>query len=122
MEHYAGTFPAWLAPVQVIVISLTEKQAEFAVQMAESLKKHGFRVDLDLRNETIGLKIREHAIQRVPYQLVIGAREVENNTVAVRTRNGEDLGSMPLDTFVERLEKDIACLGHSVLGRPNLEE
>ena len=122
IEHYAGSFPAWLAPVQVVVISLTEKQAEFAAQMAESLKKQGFRVDLDLRNETIGLKIREHAIQRVPYQLVVGAREVENNTVAVRTRNGEDLGSMPLDTFVERLEKDIACRGHSVLGRSNLEE
>ena len=122
IEHYAGSFPAWLAPVQVVVISLTEKQAEFAAQMAESLKKQGFRVDLDLRNETIGLKIREHAIQRVPYQLVVGAREVENNTVAVRTRNGEDLGSMLLDTFVERLEKDIACRGHSVLGRSNLEE
>jgi len=122
IEHYAGSFPAWLAPVQVVVISLTEKQAEFAAQMAESLKKQGYRVDLDLRNETIGLKIREHAIQRIPYQLVVGAREVENNTVAVRTRNGEDLGSMPLDTFVERLEKDIACLGHSVLGRSNLEE
>ena len=122
IEHYAGSFPAWLAPVQVVVISLTEKQAEFAAQMAESLKKQGFRVDLDLRNETIGLKIREHAIQRVPYQLVVGAREVENNTVAVRTRNGEDLGSMLLDTFVERLVKDIACRGHSVLGRSNLEE
>ena len=122
IEHYAGTFPAWLAPVQVIVISLTEKQAEFAVQMAESLKKHGFRVDLDLRNETIGLKIREHAIQRVPYQLVIGAREVEDNTVAVRTRNGEDLGSMSIDAFVQRLNDDIACLGHSFLGRSNLEE
>ena len=122
IEHYAGTFPAWLAPVQVVVISLTEKQAEFAAQMAESLKKQGYRVDLDLRNETIGLKIREHAIQRVPYQLVVGAREVANNTVAVRTRNGKDLGSMPLDTFVERLEKDIACRGHSVLGRSNLEE
>ena len=127
IEHYAGTFPAWLAPTQVVVISLTEKQAEFAAQIAESLKKQGFRTDHDLRNETIGLKIREHAIQRVPYQLVIGAREVENNTVAVRTRNGEDLGSMPLDTFVQRLEDDIACLGrsimgHSVLGRSNLEE
>ncbi len=106
----------------MVVISLTEKQAEFAAQMAESLKKQGYRVDLDLRNETIGLKILEHAIQRIPYQLVVGAREVENNTVAVRTRNGEDLGSMSLDTFVECLKRDIACLGHSVLGRSNLEE
>ncbi len=115
IEHYAGNFPAWLAPIQLVVISLTEKQAEFAAEIAESLKKQGFRTDLDLRNETIGLKIREHAIQRVPYQLVIGAREVENNTVAVRTRNGEDLGSMSVATFVQRLEDDIACLGHSIL-------
>ena len=115
IEHYAGTFPAWLAPAQVVVISLTEKQAEYSAQIAESLKKQGFRTDLDLRNETIGLKIREHAIQRVPYQLVIGAREVEENSVAVRTRNGEDLGSMPTDTFVGLLEKDIACLGRSIL-------
>ena len=75
-----------------------------------------------MRNETIGLKIREHAIQRVPYLLVIGAREVENNTVAVRTRNGEDLGSMSIDTFVQRLEEDIACLGQTVLGNSNSEE
>lgn len=122
IEHYAGTFPAWLAPIQVIVISLTENQAEIAAQIAESLKKQGFRVDDDLRNETIGLKIRGHAIQRVPYQLVIGAREVENNTVAVRTRNGEDLGSMSIDTFVLRLEEDIACLGRSVLDDSNSEE
>ena len=122
IEHYAGTFPAWIAPTQVVVISLTEKQAEFAAEIAESLKKQGFRTDLDLRNETIGLKIREHAIQRVPYQLVIGAREVENNTVAVRTRNGEDLGSMPINTFIQRLEDDIACLGRSVFGRSKLEE
>ncbi|MEE9161212.1 MAG: threonine--tRNA ligase, partial [Gammaproteobacteria bacterium] len=122
IEHYAGTFPAWIAPTQVVVISLTEKQTEFAAEIAESLKKQGFRTDLDLRNETIGLKIREHAIQRVPYQLVIGAREVENNTVAVRTRNGEDLGSMPINTFIQRLEDDIACLGRSVFGRSKLEE
>jgi threonyl-tRNA synthetase len=122
IEHYAGNFPAWLAPIQAVVISLTENQAEFAAEIAETLKKQGFRVDLDLRNETIGLKIREHAIQRVPYQLVIGAREVEDNTVTVRTRNGEDLGSMSIDAFVQRLEDDIACLGHSVLGRNNSEE
>lgn len=122
IEHYAGTFPVWLAPIQVAVISLTENQAEFSAEIAESLKKRGFRIDLDLRNETIGLKIREHAIQRVPYQLVIGTREVENNTVAVRTRNGEDLGSMLIDTFVQRLEDDIACLGRFVLEGLNSEE
>ena len=115
IEHYAGNFPVWLAPIQAVVISLTENQVEFASEIAESLKKRAFRIDLDLRNETIGLKIREHAIQRVPYQLVIGAREVENNTVAVRTRNGEDLGSMSVDTFVQRLEEDSACRGRSIL-------
>ena len=122
IEHYAGTFPAWLAPIQVVVISLTENQAQIVVQIAESLKKQGFRAGHDLRNETIGLKIREHAIQRVPYQLVVGAREVENNTVAVRTRNGESLGSMSIDAFVQRLEEDIACLGRSVLDGSNSEE
>lgn len=115
IEHYAGNFPTWLAPTQVVVISLTENQADFAVKIAESLKKQGFRTDHDLRNETIGLKIREHAIQRVPYQLVVGAREVENNTVAVRTRNGEDLGSMSIETFVQRLKDEIACRGRSIL-------
>ncbi len=116
IEHYAGNFPAWLAPIQAAVISLTENQTKFASEIAESLKKQGFRIDLDLRNERIGLKIREHAIQRVPYQLVIGAREVENKTVTVRTRNGEDLGSMSIDAFVQHLESDIACLGRSNCG------
>ncbi len=122
IEHYAGNFPAWLAPIQAVVISLTENQAEFATKIAETLKKQGFRTDLDLRNETIGLKIREHAIQRIPYQLVIGAREVESNTVAVRARSGEDLGSMSVNAFVERLARDIACLGHSILDDSNSEE
>lgn len=114
IEHYAGNFPVWLAPIQVVVMSLTENQAKFSTKIAKTLKTQGFRVDLDLRNETIGLKIREHTIQRVPYQLVIGVREIENNTVAVRTRNGKDLGNMSIDTLVQCLEDDIACLGHSI--------
>ncbi|MBI4005571.1 MAG: threonine--tRNA ligase, partial [Gammaproteobacteria bacterium] len=115
IEHYAGSLPVWLAPVQVVAISLTERQADFAVRVAETLKNQGFRVGTDLRNETIGLKIREHAIQRVPYQLVIGGREVENNTVAVRTRSGDDLGGMTLDAFIDHLTKDIAYRGHTIL-------
>ncbi len=103
IEHYAGNFPFWLAPVQAVVISLTEKQSDYAKKVVESLKKQSLRVESDLRNETIGLKIREHAMQRVPYQLIIGAREQEHNTVAVRTRDGEDLGEMTIDAFVERL-------------------
>jgi len=115
IEHYAGSLPTWLAPQQVVVISLTEKQANFAKKIAESLKIQGFRTDADLRNETIGLKIREHTIQRIPYMLVIGARELENNTVAVRTRSGEDLGGMPLGAFIAHLKNDIASRGRSIL-------
>ena len=106
IEHYAGDFPVWLAPVQAVVISLTEKQSEYAKKVTESLKKQSLRVESDLRNETIGLKIREHAMQRVPYQLVIGAREQENQTVAVRTRSGQDLGEMSLNDFTGRLAEE----------------
>ena len=115
IEHHAGGLPAWLAPVQVVVISLTEKQAGYAAGVSETLKNQGFRVSADLRNETIGLKIREHAIQRIPYLLVVGARELENNTVAVRTRSGEDRGGMTLDAFIAHLEKDIAYRGRTIL-------
>ena len=115
IEHYAGAFPPWLAPVQAVVSSITEKQAEYAAEVAKTLRNQGFRVESDLRNETIGLKIREIAMQRVPYQLIIGAREHEENTVAVRTRSGEDLGAMKLDAFVDRLNSEIACRGRNIL-------
>ncbi|HSR63969.1 MAG TPA: threonine--tRNA ligase [Gammaproteobacteria bacterium] len=115
LEHHGGNLPAWLSPLQVVVLSLTEKQAEYAGKIMESLKNQGFRADIDLRNETIGLKIREHAMQRVPYQLIAGAREQENNTVAVRTRSGEDLGGMSLKDFVSNLEQDIAYRGRTIL-------
>ncbi len=107
IEHYAGAFPTWLAPVQAVVNSLTRHQADDAEQIAKRLKKQGFRVEHDLRNETIGLKIREHTMQRVPYILVVGAREVENKTVAVRMRDGTDLGNQSVDGFALHLEKDI---------------
>jgi threonyl-tRNA synthetase len=108
IEEYAGIFPPWLAPVQAVSMSITDAHAEYAAAVAEKLKKQGFRVEADLRNEKIGLKIREHTLQRVPYLLVAGGREVENQTVAVRTRSGEDLGAMTLDQFSERLRTDIA--------------
>ena len=111
LEHYAGALPVWLVPVQVVVNSLTEKQADFALQIVKNLKKQGIRADSDLRDETIGFKIREHSVQRVPYQLVIGAREVANNLVAVRTRDGKNLGTMALVDFITRLKRDTMCPG-----------
>ncbi|MCS3903546.1 threonyl-tRNA synthetase [Methylohalomonas lacus] len=115
IEHFAGSLPVWLAPVQVSVLALTEKQADYATEVANTLKKLGFRVESDLRNETIGLKIREHAMQRIPYVLVVGAREAEMQSVAVRTRAGEDLGSMSLEDFRARLNAEIAYRGRTIL-------
>ncbi len=99
IEHHGGYMPAWLAPVQAVTMSISERQATYAAEAAEILKNQGFRIESDLRNEKIGLKIREHTLQRVPFLLVVGDREVENRTVAVRTRRGQDLGVMPLDDF-----------------------
>lgn len=107
IEDSAGDLPAWLAPVQVAVLNITDSQADFTKKVAETLKNKGIRAVTDLRNEKIGFKIREHTIQRIPYLLVIGDREVEQQAVSVRTRAGEDLGSMPLDEFVARLNE--AC-------------
>ena len=106
IEHHAGSFPLWLAPVQVVVSSITQHQAEYARSVAQTVRDHGFRVNSDLRNETINLKIRQHALQRVPYQLIIGAREQENGTVAVRTRDGKDLGVLELNAFIDRARKE----------------
>lgn len=113
IENYAGAFPVWLAPVQAVLISITEKQAEYAKKVCENLKNRGFRTTVDLRNETIGLKIRDHAMQRVPYQLIVGGREQDDNTVAVRAREGKDLGAMSVDDFILRLERDSARLGRT---------
>jgi len=114
IEHFAGAFPLWLAPEQVVVLNITDRQAEYVAEVEKSLNKRGFRVKSDLRNEKIGFKIREHTLQKVPYLLVIGDREVEEKTVAVRTRNGEDLGSMSLDSFAEKLAAEIASRGLTV--------
>ena len=106
IEHHAGLMPAWLAPVQAMVFSITDAQASYAGEVAQALVDKGFRVEADLRNEKVGYKIREHTMQKVPYLLVVGDREKETGTVSVRTRSGEDLGSMPLADFVERLETE----------------
>jgi len=111
IEHYEGAFPAWLAPEQVAVLNITDNQADFVKKVEKTLRDKGFRVISDLRNEKIGFKIREHTIQRVPYLLVIGDKEVENDSVAVRTRDGNDLGVMNLEAFIEHLTADIARRG-----------
>jgi threonyl-tRNA synthetase len=103
IEHYAGAFPAWLAPLQAVVMNITDAQGDYAAGVAKALENQGLRVFADLRNEKIGYKIREHTLQRIPYLLVVGDRERDNGEVAVRTRAGEDLGSMSLDSFVTRL-------------------
>ena len=108
IEHHAGQMPAWLAPIQAVVMNITDAQAEYVEETRKSLMNQGLRVAADLRNEKIGFKIREHTLQRVPYLLVVGDREKENGLVAVRTRSGEDLGSMTLADFVARLAHDAA--------------
>jgi threonyl-tRNA synthetase len=106
IEHHAGNLPAWLAPVQAAVFSITDAQAGYVAEVTQALVDKGFRVQADLRNEKVGYKIREHTLQKVPYLLVVGDREKEAGAVSVRTRSGEDLGSMPLAAFIERLQAE----------------
>ncbi|VXC13650.1 threonyl-tRNA synthetase [Pseudomonas sp. 9AZ] len=115
IEHYEGAFPAWLAPTQAVVMNITDKQADFALEVEKSLNQSGFRAKSDLRNEKIGFKIREHTLLKVPYLLVIGDREVETKTVAVRTREGADLGSMPVTQFAEFLAQAVSRRGRQDL-------
>ncbi len=115
IEHYAGALPTWLAPEQAVVLNITDKHAEYARKVEETLKNQGVRVKSDLRNEKIGFKIREHTIQRVPYLLVVGDREAETDTVAVRTRSGKDLGSLSLQTLSQGLTAEIASRGRTIL-------
>jgi threonyl-tRNA synthetase len=103
IEEYAGNFPLWLAPTQVVVMNITDRQTEFALEIEKNLKSKGIRAVTDLRNEKIGFKIREHTLQRVPYLVVVGDREVEQQTITVRTRTGEDLGSMAPSKFEDKL-------------------
>ena len=111
IEEHAGALPAWLAPEQVVVLNITDRQADFAREVEKTLQQRGFRASADLRNEKIGYKIREHTIQKVPYMLVIGDRELESRTVAVRTRSGVDLGTMSVEQFSDRLSDEVARLG-----------
>ncbi len=115
IEHYAGAFPAWLAPTQAVIMNITDKQADFAREVEQSLNQSGFRAKVDLRNEKIGFKIREHTLLKVPYLLVIGDREVETRSVAVRTREGVDLGSMPMDQFAALLAQAVSRRGRQEL-------
>ena len=111
IEHHAGAMPAWLAPEQAIILNITDKQAKYCTQLQESLKNKGFRVSADLRNEKIGFKIREHTLQKIPYLLVVGDKEVESSTVAVRKRGGEDLGTMTFEDFCNHLSHDVSHFG-----------
>jgi threonyl-tRNA synthetase len=115
IEHYEGAFPAWLAPTQAVVMNITDKQADFVLEVEKTLNQSGFRAKSDLRNEKIGFKIREHTLLKVPYLLVIGDREVETKTVAVRTREGVDLGSMPVPQFAELLAQAVSRRGRQDL-------
>jgi threonyl-tRNA synthetase len=110
IEHYAGAFPLWLAPHQLVVMNITERQADYATLVKNKLVDQGLRVILDLRNEKISYKIREHSLQKLPYQLVVGDKEVQAGTVAVRTRSGEDLGAMTLEAFTARLGSEMRAL------------
>ena len=107
IENYSGALPMWLAPVQVVVLNISESQAEYAQVVAQNLKKQGFRVAVDLRNEKITYKIREHSVQKLPYIVIIGDKERDANTVAVRARGNLDLGAMPVEELVKRLQNDI---------------
>jgi threonyl-tRNA synthetase len=115
IEHYAGALPLWLASTQAVILNITDKQADYARNVEEFLINQGLRVKSDLRNEKIGFKIREHTIKRIPYLLVIGDREMEAGTVAVRTRSGSDLGSMPIEQLAEGLKTESASRGRTVL-------
>jgi len=108
IEHYEGKFPLWLAPVQAVLLNITDKQADYIRDVEKRLKKSGIRVISDLRNEKVGFKIREHTLERVPYLLVAGDREMEKGELAVRTQGGEDLGVMSIDDFVAHVAQEVA--------------
>jgi threonyl-tRNA synthetase len=115
LEHHAGKLPAWLSPVQAVVLSITDRQDAYVGKVTESLKNQGFRVESDLRNEKVGFKIREHTLRRVPYLLVAGDKEVAANLLAVRSRSGKDLGTMAPETFAERLRVELESRGRRSL-------
>ncbi|MFP4495936.1 MAG: His/Gly/Thr/Pro-type tRNA ligase C-terminal domain-containing protein, partial [Halochromatium sp.] len=112
LEHYAGALPLWLAPVQAVVLTITDHQRAYAENVAKVLRDKGFRVEADLRNEKIGFKIREHTLQKVPYLLVVGDREMENQTLALRDRQGADLGVVSIAALAQTFADEIARRGH----------
>jgi threonyl-tRNA synthetase len=107
IEQHAGALPVWLAPVQVAVLNITDSQADYAREVVKTLQNQGLRVDLDLRNEKITYKIREHSMQKLPYIVVLGDKEMAAGAVAVRARGNQDLGVMPLDAFSQKIAEDI---------------
>jgi threonyl-tRNA synthetase len=107
IENHAGALPLWLAPVQMVVMNISQAQDDYAGKVAETLRAAGFRVQLDLRNEKITYKIREHSMQRLPYQLIVGDKEMAAGLVAVRTRTGEDLGQMPMAVLLQHLQSEL---------------
>jgi len=113
IEHYAGALPTWLAPEQAVILNITDKQGEYCEKVRKILAEKGFRASADLRNEKIGFKIREHTMQKVPYLLVAGDREMENGQISVRTQDGRDLGVMSIEDFVAHISTDVAQLGRT---------
>jgi threonyl-tRNA synthetase len=109
IESYAGALPLWLAPVQAVVLTITDRQTQYAREVESALREAGFRVAADLRNEKITYKIREHSLQKLPYQLILGDKEQQAGTVAVRTRGGENLGAMSLEALLARLRREVAA-------------
>jgi threonyl-tRNA synthetase len=107
IEHHAGAFPLWLSPIQLVLMNISQAQEEYTTRVAQKLRAAGLRIQVDLRNEKITYKIREHSLQKLPYQLIIGDKEVAASLVAVRSRSGEDLGQMTLEALLLRLQTEI---------------
>jgi len=107
IEHHAGAFPLWLSPIQTVLMNISQAQEEYAREIGQLLRDAGLRVQLDLRNEKITYKIREHSLQKLPYQLIVGDKEVAERLIAVRTRSGEDLGQMTPEALIERFKSEI---------------
>jgi len=107
VEHYAGAFPLWLAPVQAILLPITDQHQEYADEVAKKLTNNGFRVEKDLRNEKIGFKIREAQLQKIPYMIVLGEKEAENKTLAVRKRRSKETRTISIDTFIEEMNAQV---------------
>ncbi len=107
IEHYEGKFPTWLAPTQVVILGITDRASGYCTKISKHLKDLGYRVEVDIRNEKIGFKIREHTLQRIPYQIIIGDKEIERSEISIRTRDGKDLGSMKINKFINLLQDSI---------------